>query len=369
MPHNEKFWNPYRWVEVGDQPIQHETPHYHHRLEGLSGLIECTLEALTPLIIGDGKGDFVRHKHNHRPYIPATSLKGSIRSLVELVGNAAVPFPNVTIDSAHELSQARVESEGQVKFDVAARTFGYLNAGHVFAGLVQFGDGELVGDATVAQWPTYSVAVGQPKPSHQPFYPGSNRRKSYHHQPSAERLTGPHAGITQTSTVRPAPPGTTFRFSVDFRNLRDGELNLLLYCLALEDEVSVTLSPAALGPDAREQKILCGPMRHKLGGCKPHGGGSADIRITRMTIRTNPADRYRGADSAQTFADTALSLELQRRTAPFAQRSDPTMQQLRAMMIYSSDDPRGPVNYPEYQWFQEDKQLPPADKRRLKPTM
>jgi len=45
------------------------------------------------------------------------------------------------------------------------------------------------------------------------------------------------------------------------------------------------------------------------------------------------------------------------------------MQQLRAMMIYTPDDPRQPVTYPTYQWFQGDRQTPPQEKRPLKPTL
>ncbi len=139
MPRGESYWNPYRWVEVSDEPVQHAEPLYHHRFDGLSGRIACCLEALTPLIIGDGHGNFVRN-HNGRPYIPATSLKGVIRSLAELVGNAAIPFPNVHVDSAHELSKARVELNGRVEYDIVARTFGYLDNRNVFAGLIQFSD-------------------------------------------------------------------------------------------------------------------------------------------------------------------------------------------------------------------------------------
>ncbi len=368
MPQGETFWNPYRWIKVSDQQPEHADPLYHHRMDGLSGRIECTLTTLTPLIVGDGHGNFVKHAKDGRPYIPATSLKGVIRSLAEIVGNAAVPFPKVSVDKAHRLEAARVEHDGKPKLDIVARTFGYLNRGNVFAGLIQFSDSELVGDANPNQWPQHEVAVGQPKPSHTPFYPDNKRRKAYHHVPNAERLTGPHAGITQTTRNRPAPPGTQFVFTVDFHNLRDGELNLLLYCLALEEEVRVTLSRESLGPNAREPKTITGPMRHKVGGCKPHGGGSAHVQITRLMLRSDPSDRYRGRDSARSFDNSELEKEIQRRLEQFVTRSDETMEHLRAMMIYTPDDPRRPVNYPTYQWFQEDKELPAGQKRPLKRT-
>ena len=78
MPQSEKFWNPYRWVTLGSQPVTHATPGYQHCLQGLSGRVECELEALTPLLVGDGRGEFSRR--NHKPFVPATSRKGAIRA-------------------------------------------------------------------------------------------------------------------------------------------------------------------------------------------------------------------------------------------------------------------------------------------------
>jgi len=387
MPQGEKFWNPYRWVEVSDQPIQHASPHYHHQFDGLSGQIACTLEALTPLIVGDGSGgnnrtvEFTHRKRGSKlPYIPATSLKGVIRSLAELVGNAAVPFATNKLDDVdkpHRLEEG-IKIDGQeYRLDPCTRLFGFIlpkdkkagrDVDHQFAGLVQFSDGEVVSSVAPVQWDAFKLYRSGPNSNHRPFYPDNRRRKAYHHQAETSTLTPPHATIQPNSTVRPAPPGTQFMFTVDFWNLRDDELNLLLYCLILEEQVSVTLSKASLGPDAREDKTITGPMRHKVGGCKPQGGGSAHIHVTRLTIRTDPADRYRGHDSAHILEGEKLTQELQQRTSSFAQRTDKTMDQLRAMMIYTSDDPRRRVEYPTYEWFNDDKERPQKDKRRLKPT-
>jgi hypothetical protein len=43
------------------------------------------------------------------------------------------------------------------------------------------------------------------------------------------------------------------------------------------------------------------------------------------------------------------------------------MQEFRAMTIYTTNDPRHPLDYPAYQWFQEDKKT--AGATPLKPTM
>ena len=363
MPEGESFWNPYRWVTISGEDVERDVPRYHHNLHGLSGRLWCELEALTPLLIGDGSRDpgFVRHR-NGPPYIPATSLKGAIRSLAEVVGNAAVPFRNARVDDGHQLVNARRDSQ----LDMSARTFGYLDGNHVFAGLIRFSNAELIGEwSPQIRWPQYEVAVGQPKPAHAVFYPGTNRRKFYHHHPGAKELASPHSGITQTTKVTPAPPGTRFRFTVDFENLRDNELDLLLYCLVLEEEATVDLSPAALGCDEEQGgRMLTGPLRHKLGGAKPHGAGSVHITVTKQKIWVDPAARYRGnVAEVSVQGGEDLEQELASRTAPYRSRTDTTMRELRAMLIYDTNDPRKPVHYPTFRWFQKNSQ------RRLKPTI
>ena len=268
MPQGENYWNPYRWVTVSNRPIEHDVPNYQHTLSGVSGRIWCELEALTPLIIGDGRGEFVRHKGNSNPYIPSTSLKGVIRSLAEVVGNATVPFPDAQVDDPHQLEKARRDINDVAHFDIVSRIFGYLNGGDVVAGLIHFSDAEISREVSRPnKWKQYQVAVGQPKPSHGAFYPArKNKRKFYHHHPGAEGLVCPHPGITLTNRVRPAPFGTCFKFTVDFMNLRDEELNLLLYCLVLEEDVTVTLSPAALGKDQNETPCtFTGPLTSQNG--------------------------------------------------------------------------------------------------------
>ena len=53
----------------------------------------------------------------------------------------------------------------------------------------------------------------------------------------------------------------------------------------------------------------------------------------------------------------------------FRDRTDLTMKELRSMLIYATDDPRKPIYYPKYDWFQEEKSKPPDAKTPLKPTI
>lgn len=355
MPQGENFWNPYRWVTISNKPIEYDLPNYHHTLSGTSGRIWCELEALTPLMIGDGRGEFVRHKSNQKPYIPSTSLKGVVRSLAEVVGNATGPFPDSQVDAPDRLEQARHDIDDVEHFDIVSRTFGYLKGGDVIAGLIHFSDAEISTEISpLNQWQQYQVAVGQPRPNHPTFYPAKNKRKFYHHHAGAQELIRPHHRITQTNRVRPAPSGTCFQFTVDFTNLRENEVNLLLYCLVLEEKVTVTLNPKALGREQNESSVTFeGPLRHKMGGAKPHGAGSVRMCITKMELRTNAAARYRGDNTTEALEGCALTTELDSRTTSFRGRTDQTMQELRAMLIYSTDDPRTPIHYPKFDWFQK----------------
>ncbi len=368
MPQGEKFWNPYRWVPVSSDPIKYAPPAYRHCWQYNAGWLECTLTALTPLLIGDGQnqGQFIQSQWTRKPFIPGTSLKGMLRSLAELVGNACIPFPNGYADPAHALDQASRGQGQDWQLDIAARIFGYLRGGQVFAGLVRISDAHPVNNNLRPLAPT-NVVVGRPNPeSHGVFYPeGENARKFYHHHVNTTTLLPAPRQITQTRVARPLPPGTQFRFRVDFENLRDDELSLLLYCLVLEEKVTATLSPAALGPGYHEPRTFSGPMRHKLGACKPQGGGSVHIQVALMQLYADPRLRYCGqSGQQQQWTGEALQQEIEQRTARIRQRTDATMQHLRAMLVYSPDDPRRDFRYPSYEWFAGDTGGTP-----LKPTL
>lgn len=162
--------------------------------------------------------------------------------------------------------------------------------------------------------------------------------------------------------LTPAPPGTRFRFTVAFENLREEDLTLLLYCLALEEQATVRLGPAALGyPTHGGGLVLSGPLRHKIGGAKPHGAGSVRIRVNRLSW-TSPSERYRTGKGIEVLDGEALVEEVSRWTSDFVSRNDETMQELRSMLIYSAEDPRKPIRYPSYRWFKNNPQT------RLKPT-
>ena len=159
-------------------------------------------------------------------------------------------------------------------------------------------------------------------------------------------------------------PERNFRFHIDFANLAEDELSLLLYCLTLEEDVTVTLSPAALGPDFHDSATFQGPLRHKLGYAKSLGGGSVRVRPTRMELRSDPRARYRGTTAgSEIWEGKRLAAEIRKRTVVYRGRTkDATTADLRAVLIYSPDDPRRAIRYPSNQWFKDNHDRP------LKPT-
>lgn len=109
-----RFLNPYNFVrspereaETSEGLVGRCAPPPHDRYVGISGRIRCELTTVTPLFIADSHGvdeEEVRGKKhlslrfaqdaNDAPYIPATSLRGTIRSVFEAVTNSC--FSNFT---------------------------------------------------------------------------------------------------------------------------------------------------------------------------------------------------------------------------------------------------------------------------------
>ncbi|HED03623.1 MAG TPA: TIGR03986 family CRISPR-associated RAMP protein [Candidatus Fraserbacteria bacterium] len=85
------FINPYNFVRCGKPSLR--KPYVSvRRFHGLSGTITCELKTITPIFIGgprEGDNQRIRFfKINGEPAIPATSLKGVIRSVAEAASNS-----------------------------------------------------------------------------------------------------------------------------------------------------------------------------------------------------------------------------------------------------------------------------------------
>jgi len=107
-------------------------------------------------------------------------------------------------------------------------------------------------------------------------------RKFYWHQEpkgqwSDTRDNGQPKQDSQNKTVELLKEGTTFTFTVEFDNLSDADLGLLL----------LTLQPSLLG----EENVSSIQLYHHLGMGKPLGLGSAGVVVDKLTL-INRALRY-----------------------------------------------------------------------------
>lgn len=347
MPQGEEsFWNPYRMVVVRDEKPEKKEPVLHHTFKGISGAVKCRITTLTPFLIGkrSDNRDVSFLEREGKPVIPGTSLKGMIRSLAELAGNGCAvvgksDYKHKPCSSVNSLC-------------ITCRIFGMMEQcsnAKVFMGKISFGDGIFQGDKPV--YGKHQILMGTPSPRHTAFYknPDTNEnnktvRKLYFHQPGQEDspIPPPPGLIERAWQVHPLPKNSIFEFEVTFQNLCDEELDLLLYCLALEEDVTVTFEG---------QQETQGPLRHKLGYGKPLGMGSVHIEITQLTL-IDMAKRYRSLAPPIIFEKGYLTKEIEGRTKGFKSDASTTMTMLRKMLLYNSSDTRD-FHWPYFNWFRD----------------
>ena len=181
----------------------------------------------------------------------------------------------------------------------------------------------------------YTIPLMEPKPRHRAFYlDGSNiaGRKFYFHQPSGIQIES--VGTDYNQYITPIDQESQFTFSVQFTNLKDIELNTLLYALVLERD-----------------------MRHKLGYAKPAGFGSVRFEITKLTL-IDYAKRHVTGQGIEDITDRRLEAYLLQQTQPFKQnKSSQTLKALRRIWRW---DPNNTTQYryPDQTWFNDNPTTP-----------
>jgi CRISPR/Cas system CSM-associated protein Csm3 (group 7 of RAMP superfamily) len=357
MPEDEKFWNPYRLIRIPPE-MNRKKPVTDEKFTGISGFIHCTLENLTPLFIGGNrnyKQQFLTSQG--KKIIPGSSLKGMLRSLVEVAGGGCF------ITGRDRNNEARYNQtyDACKRIDtlcIACRMFGMMERGtnaRVHRGKISISDGVMENEkpGTVK----FDVYLANKGTGHVPFYlsPDSgqldgNVRKLYFHQPARkDSVPAIPANIRERQTItriQALLPGHTFRFTLQFSNLVKEELELLVYSLALEPHVEVTIQSGELQ--------LKGPLRHKIGYAKPLGLGSCHISITRLIYLDHPKKRFVSlrCQGETLMQGEALEKEISRLTQKITNDRSTTMEQLRKMLVWDETDPRV-FRYPDYNWFRE----------------
>ncbi|RMG33208.1 MAG: hypothetical protein D6732_12375 [Methanobacteriota archaeon] len=366
--------NPYNFVPLGP-PAERKPVHFHHKFHGLTGTLTCRIQTLTHFFTaaeqerGRSRGhqELRLLRENGAPVIPGSSLKGAIRIVAEAISGSCLVLPS---------SRSRSRRDDQLEyFDFrkkrkdryylpdgfypcglnekanirnqkacpACRIFGYLNKGVLFGGNVSFESAHIVGN-----YRTETLTLepfGSPAPRHRPFYgtPDSEfkeirGRKFYYHRVEGARTTREKNDFNKT--VEAVVPGAVFEFSVNYENLSEEELALLIFALALED-----------------------PMRHKIGMGKGVGLGSVHITITRWEQRDvqNRYRQYGGGITVLTEEDLQKAIEEQIRAYHhhYARWRD-SLVALRDILTWDEEHPRDPA-YPSNAWFKDNPSVPLED--------
>jgi hypothetical protein len=244
---------PYEFVPLGAKQLRR--PAGHHRFNGLTGTLHAVLIARSPVHVASGllesknTGQYplvkALFRSKERPTIPATSLKGCIRSILEAISPSAVG-----VSRARPLPPEAQPSFSPERLDVAQRLFGTLG----YQGQVRFGDATLeAGETTTVP----SVQLFRPRQDAAGTYFDGTRvkgRKFYMHGTPAKG----------DLPLEACPEGSRFPFQADFAGLTEGELGLLLLALGLGE------SEPAFYP--------------KLGGAKPACLGTLEVAETRVEI-------------------------------------------------------------------------------------
>lgn len=214
---------PYEFVPFARR-IERGAPAGHQRLSRLNGTLHGRIIARSPVHVASGLLEPTGNRRypmvkahvrcNGTPVIPATSLKGCIRSILEAISPSA---PAVT--RAPLLPRELEASHRPDHLDVAQRIFGALG----YQGQVRFSDAALVsGQIEIVETP----ALFRPRPEATDTYTDRRQlrgRKFYMHGKPA------HGDLPLEACAE----GSTFGFRVDVENLTPGELGLLLTALGL----------------------------------------------------------------------------------------------------------------------------------------
>ncbi len=353
MPRDETFWNPYRLIPVSDAVVR-KPPVMDEKFKADSGIIACTLKNLTPMFVGKNRNNpqmfLTRNtEQGDRYVIPGSSLKGLLRSLGEIVGGGC--FITGFSGNAGEKKYDRCSDINRLC--ITCRMFGMMEQGRgamVHKGKVSIGDALLKEDQPGTS--RFQILLSNCGTRHEPFYRSpltgtldGKSRKMYFHQPHRKDSVPnvPENLKSRAWYIDALLPGHHFEFNVQFSNLPREELDLLLYILALEEDVKVTIGETG--------QILQGPLRHKAGNAKPLGLGSCHIRITRLTLLADPKKRFSSLDTHdRVLKGDELEEEIGKRIKTYISDRSPTLEAMRRVMVWDETDPRN-FRYPDYHWF------------------
>ncbi len=253
---------PYEYVPLprGELPKDSPLRHEGHRLERrglLSGQLQGLIVALTPIHVAAGGIEMMAEidpaqaqetplvrdffRSGGQRVIPASSLKGAMRAIVEAITYSCVNKVGRGTILPKQLIECRFDqARGHTELCTACRLFGAMG----YMGQVSFSD--------AVQFEGGSQVIHIP-PMYSPQRPIRGRRFYLHGRPA----TGGNV------PVEVCPAGSRFRFDMRFENLTRGEVGVLLIAMGQAEP----------------------PLNPKLGGGKPACLGSVRIEVESLTVR------------------------------------------------------------------------------------
>jgi len=298
---------PYGFVEIA--PLgrdDRERPAGHDRyLDGhLSGVIEATLIVATPVHVGSGGLRMTENPHiplvrsmtrmRGRPAVPASTLKGMVRSTVETISRSCV---RVTRARPDQLPKGTAPCQDPENLCVACRMFGSLG----YQGLVCFSDAVLGEGQKLAIVRMPSLYA--PRSRTGVYYGPDDQvkgRKVYRH------------GRTVTDANTPVEvlrPESALTLQVRFDNLTKGEVGLLLTGMGLGEPALIL----------------------KVGGGKPACYGSVMARLDGLRVWGDAGRLYGDYDVTPDSVEPSAFLAAAREENLILQRQ---LGQLAEWLVY-----------------------------------
>ena len=282
---------PFNFVSLGDEN-EIEESRGPIKKGDYSGKIVCTLTNLTPISIGSEKStEFIKFKDKY--VIPASSLKGEIRNIVEILTTSCIK----NIKEKHlykKIPEKFKPCKNTEHLCFACRLFGSTGndmeemsvSQNSYRGRVFFSDATINKNVSTL---TLSLLLGGPRveerePAMRRFYTTSSGkirgRKFFWHQKelfSKKDLANDFRIDSKPvmSTVSCIDINHEFKFEVHFGKLTAEELGVLVYALELEKG-----------------------LLHKFGRAKAYGFGSCEIKV--KDILLDNTDKYQSFISSTT---------------------------------------------------------------------
>ena len=277
----EPLEKPYEFIDFTNAPRQQRAGSGHDSLHAdqFTGQIELYLIARTPVQVANGSFDITKsrdgeeitaqgssvqrydplgQKVNRQPVLPGSSIKGMMRSLLEMIGPCCVA--SIANSIRRELPSNVTRCSKLDQLCPACRLFGMSGAGKEnYLGQISVEDARLIeGGQVIVRTPLLWAPARGARSLPKRYLLGNRIRGRKLYYPS-QPARGPDARIAFKA-------GSTLRTVVHFANLTAGELGLLL---------------TALGVHPQHRFIP------KLGAGKPVGMGSVETYINRIVLYTS----------------------------------------------------------------------------------